>query len=260
MKPDISEFSYGYALTEGLIRWVGTPLTAAPVFPSLIEEGRPGGGYDVRLDHPGIPLFLQFKLSDYMRSRNAVEFRYYLFSLPFYRMYLRPRRQSDQHALLLDLENAGNDVFYVAPAFHRVSELNRAYISQNVLSDSIFVAPSAIGALPDDDKHHVSFRLNDRVFLLSTPVEIKAITSEDLAKHIFTQLQEKHQSGVASMDSLVSLGQEMLALLKERLWDQRDLMAGLEAFSDLSPIQRVAYLARMYYGCEMFMVREKGRR
>ncbi len=75
MKPDISEFSYAYALVEDLIVWQKTSLTAAPIFPSLIKEGRSGGGYDVRLDRPSIPLFLQFRLSDYMTGPKAEGFK-----------------------------------------------------------------------------------------------------------------------------------------------------------------------------------------
>ena len=66
MKPDIAEFNYGYALTDELIHWHGAGITAVPIFPSLYDEGQPGGGYDVKLDRGGIPLFLQFKLSDCM--------------------------------------------------------------------------------------------------------------------------------------------------------------------------------------------------
>jgi len=72
MTPDISEFSYGFALTHELIALAGEPLRAAPIFPSLIEEGRAGGGYDVHLDVPGFPLFLQFKRSDCMVRRSAM--------------------------------------------------------------------------------------------------------------------------------------------------------------------------------------------
>jgi hypothetical protein len=37
MNPGISEFSYGYAVTEALVR--GKPgLTAAPIFPSLVAD------------------------------------------------------------------------------------------------------------------------------------------------------------------------------------------------------------------------------
>jgi hypothetical protein len=86
MKPDISEFSYGYALTDELIHWHGTGITAVPIFPSLYDERQPGGGYDVKLDRGGIPLFLQFKLSDCMVRGTAQEVRSGSFSCPFYRI------------------------------------------------------------------------------------------------------------------------------------------------------------------------------
>jgi len=38
MTPEISEFSYGFALTNELVGWA--PVAAAPLFPSLIEEGK----------------------------------------------------------------------------------------------------------------------------------------------------------------------------------------------------------------------------
>ena len=71
MKSDISEFSYGFALVNELADSVGSGLRAAPLFPSLRQEARLG--YDVKLDRPGLPLFLQFKLSDCMVSNRAKE-------------------------------------------------------------------------------------------------------------------------------------------------------------------------------------------
>jgi len=50
-------------------------LSAAPIFPSLIEEGKAGGGYDVKLDWPFAPLYLQFKRSECMTRRSAREYR-----------------------------------------------------------------------------------------------------------------------------------------------------------------------------------------
>jgi hypothetical protein len=52
MTPEISEFSYGFALTNEIVGWA--PVNAAPLFPSLIEEGRAGGGYDVALNLSGV--------------------------------------------------------------------------------------------------------------------------------------------------------------------------------------------------------------
>ena len=158
MKPNISEFSYGYAITEELIHWNGTNITAAPVFPSLYEEGQPGGGYDVMLKRPGIPLFLQFKLSDFMVRSTAQECQDGLFTIPFYRMHLRPSRYSAQHEMLLDLEKDGNEVYYSAPAFHEPVELNEAYINHQVKVRSIWLRPSWIGYLRDGENHHVAFK------------------------------------------------------------------------------------------------------
>jgi hypothetical protein len=72
-KCQFSEFSYGYCVTEDLAVGQNMPLTAAPVFPSLVQEGQSGVGYDVRFELPGIPLFLQFKLVDQMVRGNANE-------------------------------------------------------------------------------------------------------------------------------------------------------------------------------------------
>ena len=45
MRPMLSEFSYGYALTEELVSGGTANLTAAPIFPSLYAEGQIGGGW-----------------------------------------------------------------------------------------------------------------------------------------------------------------------------------------------------------------------
>src|SRR5438046_2003272 len=100
-KCEFSEFTFGYCVTEDLAVWQGTPLTAAPVFPSLLQEGQPGFGYDVLLQRPGAPLFLQFKLVEQMVRGTANEAQRGHFSVPFYRMQLRPRKISDQHESLI---------------------------------------------------------------------------------------------------------------------------------------------------------------
>ena len=126
MRPDISEFSYGYALTDELIHWHGTPLTAAPIFPSLYREGRPRkgepGGYDIMLQRPGLPLFLQFKLSHCMIRKSAKEFDDIIFTPPFYRMHLSPAKHSKQHEMLLDLEK--KKMRYIIQHLHSINLKN----------------------------------------------------------------------------------------------------------------------------------------
>ncbi len=160
MKPLISEFSYGYALTEEL----ATNLTAAPLFPSLYQEGQSGGGFDVMLPYPVAPVFLQFKLADFMGRRSAAEWPW--FRGCYYRMHIRPRRFSRQHALLLDLQRVGRNVYYAAPHFHQTHQLDWCYLNRKVVEWSVFIPAAVIGPLPDDADHYIAF-LRDKAYICS---------------------------------------------------------------------------------------------
>lgn len=178
MTPEISEFSYGFALTNEIVGWA--PLSTAPIFPSLIEEGRAGGGYDVRLDFPGVPLYLQFKRADRMMRRNAKEIREHnlSLSLPFHRFKITESGKSDQHQLLLALDAEQDAVFYAAPRFDKFDEINRAWDTNEVASRSIFISPEQIGVL-DSKSHHVAYDQNN-AFVCSDPRSVQFLTSADL--------------------------------------------------------------------------------
>ncbi len=166
MRPLLSEFSYGYSITSELVSGNFGHLIGAPIFPSLIQEGQPGGGYDLHLPVAGVPLYLQVKLCDKMVYRSAAEWN--LFHQAYYRLHIRPRRHSDQHDLLCDLQSGGEEVYYVAPHFHTTEELNHFYLSQTVIDNSIWIDPLTIGYIPDDDDHYVAFLPNtDQTYLCS---------------------------------------------------------------------------------------------
>jgi hypothetical protein len=177
MDPNISEFSYGYALTNELMRRYRLNRAGAPTFPSLQQEGQTGGGYDVEL--PLIALFLQFKLSRYMKGVNSKHAG--VIGLPHYRADLRARKYSKQHELLLDLEADGKDVYYCAPMFHEPDELNQAFVARDVTARSVFFRPSAIGELPDDDEHFIAFQPGaTQVWFCSDPKEIVPVSPADI--------------------------------------------------------------------------------
>lgn len=154
MTPSISEFSYGYAVTNEVVKRLGPSIAAAPQFPTLYAEGQAGGGYDVKIVG-GSPVFLQFKLSHHMVRSNCKE--YALMGGPYYRWHLHALQRSDQHNLLLDLESKGNLVAYVAPLFHESTELNRHFLYDGILDNSAAFLPSDIGPLPDEKDHYVVF-------------------------------------------------------------------------------------------------------
>lgn len=182
MTPEISEFSYGFSLTNEIVGWA--PLSAAPIFPSLIEEGRAGGGYDVYLDMPGVPLYLQFKRADCMMRRSAQEIRNHRLplSLPFYRFKITEIGRSKQHELLRALDGRENAVFYAAPRFHQLAQINEAWTANEVASRSIFVSPSLIGEL-DNGPHHIAY--DDRYsYLCSEPKPIECLTGARLSEQL----------------------------------------------------------------------------
>ena len=122
MEPTLTEFSYGYCVTEDLANGFGPGLKGAPYFPSLYAEGKKGGGFDVRIGHA---LFLQFKLCEKLTRRSATETQKGLIDPPFYRFWLHRRNRSAQHQMLIDLETEpGNQVYYIAPGFAELSALN----------------------------------------------------------------------------------------------------------------------------------------
>ena len=244
MKPEISEFSYGFALTNELVGWIA--LSAAPVFPSLIEEGKTGGGYDVKLDRPGVPLFLQFKRSHCMVRQSAKEHQAVVaaggtLKVPYYRFPITDAATSDQHELLLALEDGSNFVFYAAPRFHKRNEINHAWTQNDVASRSLFVAPWAIGPL-DDAQHHVAF--DDRnTWLCSEPRALEVLTSRGLEDRLNGFLKKHDQPLGERLPSLVTDMYEA----ERRGREKNELRRSSDAFaSDRGDIQDFEMETRRY--------------
>jgi hypothetical protein len=255
MRPDISEFSYGYALTEEFVHRSGLRITVAPLFPSLIDEGRAGGGYDVHLPFVGFPLFLQFKLTHCMVRSNAQEVRLGALNAPFYRMHLRPTRHSEQHNLLLDLERNGHAVFYAGPHFHRPEELNQYYMSSSVAANSIFVRPSTIGALPDDEDHHLAFAAGSPLYFCSEPQTIQRTGKgrEELNEELVEGYYRRPLLD-GSNDSLEALATTLFGCVKDRIGVEELIDTGLLALQEWPAQFRIGYLARTFFGCEVLLV------
>ncbi len=259
MNPDISEFSYGYALTETLITSVPHPIRAAPIFPSLIDEGKPGGGYDVKIPFVGFPLFLQFKLSHKMVRDSAFEAQRGLMTTPFYRMHLRPTKHSQQHPMLLALEASGVAVYYAAPHFDTPAELNNAYIKGKVVQRSVFFRPSEIGDLPDDRAHHVTFKNGHPVYLCSDDPRIVREGSDgtncvefldDLAKGYW-----RYERILPEDESVRSWNERLIAIVEEhhrhfRWYDDNTV----NALRNKYPLNALAYLARTFFGCNVLVI------
>ena len=211
----------------------------------------------MRLDRPGVPLFLQFKLCDQMKRRTCKEAREAGFNVPCYRMHLRSARSSPQHEMLLDLEQTGEDVYYSAPMFHQPEELNDAFLKGSVRAQSIWVRPSDIGPLPDDRDHHVSFEPGMRWMLFSEPVPIEDKRDfEDVETRLMDRLREHGTIGL-SEERLEGLADVIADIAdKRRDISQRQRDIARDAARPAAPLQRVAYYASVFLESQLFVVQE----
>ena len=195
MKPEFSEFTYGFALVNELTNLPS--CTAVPIFPSLREEGETGG-YDVEiLQKEGEILNLQFKLSELLKNRNAREFNLagHHLSLPYYRFEITSRRISKQHSLLQAVETQNPLTYYVAPAFHLKDELDTYWNSDQVARQSVFVRPSSIGDLLDDYSHRICFDGSSlaryQAYLFSDPKRIEIDTFRSFSEIVSSQVEKR---------------------------------------------------------------------
>ncbi|MEE4211338.1 MAG: hypothetical protein V2I43_18970 [Parvularcula sp.] len=183
MRAQFSEFTFGFSLVSELANTL--ECRAAPIFPSLIEEGQPGGGYDVVMDLAAVPFFLQFKLSEHLKTNAAKEAKHPsgLISAPYRRFHITSPMKSNQHASLLGLASTAEHVYYCAPDFYRTDDLNYLWGSGGVAHGSVFVRPEDIGPILDDERHAVCFNgttlSNGECILFSKP---KALTPSSIPK------------------------------------------------------------------------------
>ena len=189
MDPQISEFSYGYCLTEEFMTNPLRRLRGAPVFPTQAEEGRIGG-FDVGIPRSGLPLFLQFKLCHYLKQANALEWN--LHGGPYYRMYIRRRDRSDQQMLMVHWEAAGHEIYYAAPLFHTHRQLSAAYKNGDVIRTSAFFSPSDVGILGDDSEHYITFVPNSRFAYFHSKQE-KPIKPPLVGREIYEVIESRFQ-------------------------------------------------------------------
>ena len=281
MRPRISEFSYGFALTRELIdkRWRGLQLTKAPYLPSLVAEGQQGGGFDVKLDSINMLVFLQFKVSHRMTRTTAKGVSEGDITVPYYRFDIHAPKLSDQHKLLLALEKTPSQVKrivrYAAPAFFFEGDFDHAYRTGTISNQTVFVAPSQV-RLPDAGSHSVGFnspqsgpivlsdprRIDDPVDYEALERHINEVVREDGAVRVAGPEIEELRDGVLQMASIrrfESRREELFADLpdvsRERVpgWTEAEaeVVSRLDeqAIRTMRPLDAIGHIAWTHLGC-----------
>ncbi|MDK2831660.1 MAG: hypothetical protein PWQ51_1406 [Methanolobus sp.] len=177
MKCEFTELSFAFAFMRECEEKYG--IKTAPNFISQNAEAKKG--YDVEANF-GFPIFFQFKVPEYLTSKNAAEYIHHSVPIPYYRFFLHrtpknPNGCFNQHNLLVDLEKQNNQslVYYCAPEFSTEDDLRNIYHSKNITNKSALFSPSQIGLINhgDTDKHKVAYRKNsNNAFFMSERFEI----------------------------------------------------------------------------------------
>lgn len=269
MRAGFTEFTYAFALMEELANRPGRKPRTLPIIPSLQAEGRVGGGYDLKLNDYGRggPVFIQFKVSDYMKRRNAMGWS--CFDEPFYRFKIWSRMRSNQHQPLLDLEKKHHGrVWYVAPAFHQEQDLSDYYATRSIRSNSIWVRPSAIGSFADTADHYISHIYGGPAFRFSEPERIEegyyfddeaALSLNNTEESLSTSLEQCVQDVLTILDGAQTKW-EPSGLVTDRnigIEFVGDLVTPRQLIARLPVAAQVEFLARHYFGCATVLVAEE---
>jgi hypothetical protein len=237
---EFTEFSYGFAVTHELVLQNAGSVYAAPEFPSLIREGRVGGGYDVKLDF-GNFLFVQFKLSEYMEG--ALSGQGDVIGLPYYRFWITPTWRSQQHRMLVDLESTGQQVYYAAPIFYEQIPFNEHFQNGRVVDRSAFFSPAEVGYLTDDQWHCVVF--TDRLsygYYCSEPKRLRVHTGTSLKKFV--------GAGLKQLNPTPTL--DLAASLRDIVRSKADRVPSLPRDSVPDALTFISFVAHVFLHSEVF--------
>jgi hypothetical protein len=165
----ISESTFAIALlAEQQSRQWGN-LSSYPVLPSLFDEA--GVGWDAFLPLVGAPMFLQFKISDYMTHWRSAHLAF-LQNTPYYRFHLHPRNNFQQHARLRTLSLSYPDTYYVAPEVDTGIAFQNAYLAQTVTEQSRYIPLSACYDIVDGESHEIFYSQTSGMWQASKPRQI----------------------------------------------------------------------------------------
>ncbi|MGO6830249.1 hypothetical protein ACCS37_15855 [Rhizobium ruizarguesonis] len=259
--PDFSEISFAHSILSAIEQRIG----GWQVLPNFITPAAEATrGYDVEILTENVPVFIQFKRSEVMATRNCHEFfrdRHRWPNVPIYRMHLHKSGRFRQHRILQRSENFGNRVIYLTSSVPNKRSLNEHYRNGTLLSAGRIFLPSEI-TLPDTDQEHwVSFNRGGVDF---------AVYSEN---GVFSQFRiPSFDSAIGLLiDDAASPPIETLEALK-RFVDQFDPTRPIEPssargtlsafpFSDISALpsvlRRAAVLAYFELDSYLFLVPKK---
>jgi hypothetical protein len=170
MNCKFSETQFSFCFTFEYIKQF-FPIIPLPIFPNIVQEGRRGGGYDVRIAGN---IFFQFKIPTYhnrQTGRNGLHWAVY--GHPYYKIKLNTN--SRQFELLKALQLPRNKVFYATPEFHTQPSLTNFYQTEQIVANSALFPIQNFPPYRSGHHNLIYHPTHDTGQLFSEPTTIKKI-------------------------------------------------------------------------------------
>lgn len=189
-----------------MIRSSKSGPVGAPFFPNLVQEGKLG--YDVRIEMPAIPIILQFKIPEILKTSAAREISKLALpgiSSPFFRMPMMKKNRYNQHNALVKIEkDLPGSVYYATPCLDNNEAFHNSYDNVNVHLDTAYFSPREIGKINDNQKHSIAYMKNSNFgWFCSDPKRIKIHKFNEFSESAHEKFQEKRFMGFFESISLV---------------------------------------------------------
>ncbi len=132
--------------------------------------------------------------------------------------------------------------------------LNKCYLAKQVLASSAMFSPLDIGPLPNNERHRISFRPSDTTaYFMSNPRELLVRRHPEVVSRAIDHPTSSDGYGVREW--LREVSEKMDTIIQEhhgRSW-RATVEASAPLIKDDDPLERTAYLARTYFGVELFL-------
>ena len=162
----ISEFTFGYAFLYEQTQKRWKDLKAAPILPNLKQEKNEG--WDAHLPVRGADYYYQFKLSEYLKRRNAKFFKapHNYYTDPYFRIMLYRDKfgKYHQHIALKKFSETNPRTYYVAPEFTTEDNFSDIFLSKNVTNYSRLFPLRRCKKIADDDSkpHCITYQRGEK--------------------------------------------------------------------------------------------------
>ncbi|MHB8585931.1 MAG: hypothetical protein ACYDDF_08895 [Thermoplasmatota archaeon] len=202
VEPQFAESAFATLATNEIIDRARRQMLSAPYHPSTnVEAAEP---FDVRFRFRGLSLFLQYKLSHYLTRASASEWQD--FQRRYFRFGVYRPMESPQHNLLVRLGQLRTHVFYCAPAFHTLPELDSHFLGSQIIDNSVAIPSANLPMIAPGDRvrHKIAFARRSPMFQWGFYSERQTFGEEksasDTIAAIFSALAESPERMGAIID------------------------------------------------------------